>query len=178
MAEYLSLYDARGADTGFVHLRDGNVCPGAYYLVVNVFSRDEAGHFLVTRRSPQKEYFPLCWEVTGGCVQAGESSDRGARRELWEETGLLPRELLYLGRCSAPTLTGGGFFLVDVYEAHIEGRAPAVAMQEDEVCEYRWVSPRTLRDMVGRTPMEPLTPLAWRAFEGRFLGQKENGGKK
>ena len=53
MKEYLTLYDENGRDTGFVQQRGTGVCPGAYYQVVSIFTQDEAGLLLATRRSGQ-----------------------------------------------------------------------------------------------------------------------------
>ena len=171
MAEYLTLFDKDGRDTGFVQLRDETVRAGAYYMVVSVFARDENGDFLVTQRSPQKQSYPLCWEVTGGCVQAGESSELGARRELEEETGLVPEQLTYLGRVTCPTRTGGAFFLVEVFEARVKGKAPAIRMQEGEVCDYKWVDARGLARVVKEEPMEHLVPVAFEAFCKELVGE-------
>ena len=109
MKEYLTLYDENGRDTGFVQQRGTGACPGAYYQVVSIFTQDEAGLLLAARRSGQKVSFPHCWEVTGGCVQAGEDSHSAAARELEEETGLVPWKMEHLGSFSTPTFSGGAF---------------------------------------------------------------------
>jgi 8-oxo-dGTP diphosphatase len=45
---------------------------------------DEAGRVLLVHHT----YGRLNWELPGGLVEPGESPDEGARRELYEETGL------------------------------------------------------------------------------------------
>ena len=174
--EYIVLYDAKGRDTGFVQPRDGGVCAGAYYQVVSVLTRDEEGRFLTTRRSGCKAYFPHCWEITGGCVQAGEDSRTAAARELREETGLVPRHLEYLGCYSAPTLTDGAFFRVEAYQARVAGRAPAVKMQEGEVEEYRWVTAGELQEVFRSQPAELLSPLTWKYYQEKEAGRAGKGG--
>ena len=169
MAEYLTIYDSEGRDTGFVEKRDGRVFPGAYYLVVHVFTRDGAGNLLATRRSPDKPFFPDRWEITGGCVLAGEESREGARRELEEETGLRPQSLTKLGRIVCPTFEGGAYFLMDVFEARVEGTAPSLTMQQGEVSSWRWLRPGELDRLVENEPAEPLTPLCWARFKEYFL---------
>ena len=62
-----------------------------------VYTVTKDGKVLITQRSRNKTN-PLKWEVTGGSIIAGESSNEGASRELYEETGLLckPEELIAL----------------------------------------------------------------------------------
>ena len=176
MREYLTLYDEKGRDTGFVQPRGDGVCAGAYYQVVSILTRDEAGHFLTTRRSAQKLSFPRCWEFTGGCVQAGEDSRRAAARELEEETGLVPLALEHLGSFTMPTLTGGAFFWVQVYGARVKGLAPALRMQEGEVEDYRWLWPRQIQELFRSGPTGPLNPLVWSYYQQNQAGQAGKGG--
>jgi 8-oxo-dGTP diphosphatase len=46
------------------------------------------GRVLVARRPDDAEHLPGVWEFPGGKVEAGESPEEAARRELSEETGL------------------------------------------------------------------------------------------
>ena len=55
--------------------------------VVCVWVYDGRGHLLLTRRAPGKS-FAGTWENSGGAAQAGETSRRAIRRELFEETGI------------------------------------------------------------------------------------------
>ena len=64
MDEWLDIYDEHQRPTGRLRRRGDPIEPGERYLVVTVFVRDSGGRFLTTRRSPQKAYYPGCWEVT------------------------------------------------------------------------------------------------------------------
>ena len=70
---------------------------GTYHTVVTVYTVDDRGRLLLTRRAACKGMYPGWWEVTGGSGIAGEDSLTSARRELREETGITARELIPLG---------------------------------------------------------------------------------
>ena len=115
MDEWLDIYDEHQRPTGRLRRRGDPIEPGDRYLVVTVFVRDSGGRFLTTRRSPQKAYYPGCWEVTSGTAQAKEDGLAAAVRELAEETGLAPGPAAfhYLGRLEHPTDGQGGIFILD-----------------------------------------------------------------
>jgi 8-oxo-dGTP pyrophosphatase MutT (NUDIX family) len=60
---------------------------GEYYIVVNVWIKNNENKFIVTQRHPDKP-FSLKWECSGGSVVAGEDSFTGALREVEEEIGI------------------------------------------------------------------------------------------
>lgn len=53
-----------------------------------VFLRDEAGRYLLLRRSPSCCNNAGKWDLPGGKAEPGESFDAALRREISEETGL------------------------------------------------------------------------------------------
>lgn len=134
--------------------------------MVTVFVRDSGGRFLTTRRSPQKAYYPGCWEVTSGTAQAKEDGLAAAVRELAEETGLAPGPAAfhYLGRLEHPTDGQGGIFILDHFLVQLPSAAPAIRMQPEEVADWRWRTPDEVEQLCRTTPMEPLTPFGWQAF--------------
>ena len=87
MPEILDLYDRNGVRTGETMIRGTKVPAGRRVLIVSIVTLNSSGEILLTRRAEGKTYAG-CWEITGGCVQSGETAAQGAVRELFEETGI------------------------------------------------------------------------------------------
>ena len=89
MAEYWDIYDKNKQLTGRTMLRnDWCLQDDEYHLsVLGVIKRTD-GRFLITQRVMTKAWAPGWWEVSGGGVQAGETSYEAVCREVLEETGL------------------------------------------------------------------------------------------
>lgn len=102
--ELWDLYDKGRAPLHRTHPRGAPLPEGAYHVAVEVAVFNPQGEVLLTRRAPEKEKHPGCWEITGGAVLAGEDSLTAACRELWEETGIRvqPQELTLLGTECVP----------------------------------------------------------------------------
>lgn len=75
-------HDRGACDAGAVPL-DENL-----HLVVAGLMR-RAGRGLLLHRSPTRAWYPDCWDLPEGHIEAGEASDAAAlRRELVEELGV------------------------------------------------------------------------------------------
>lgn len=62
---------------------------GLIHRIVRVMLEDENGLVLLQKRSADKPLYPNCWdESVSGHVDAGESYDEAAMRELKEELGI------------------------------------------------------------------------------------------
>ena len=87
--EFWDIYDANKQPTGRTMKRnDWCLKNGEYHLtVLGVVGRPD-GKYLITKRVMTKAWAPGWWEVSGGGVQAGETSIQAAVRECSEETGL------------------------------------------------------------------------------------------
>lgn len=87
--ERWDIYDINKRKTGRTMARnDWTMRPGDYHLTVLGIVTNKAGQFLITRRKMDKEWAPGAFEVSGGGVQAGETSLEAVKREVSEETGL------------------------------------------------------------------------------------------
>lgn len=87
--EYWDIYDKNKQLTGRTMQRnDFTMQDGDYHLtVLGVICRPD-GKFLITQRAMDKHWAAGWWEVSGGGVMAGESSEQAVYREVLEETGL------------------------------------------------------------------------------------------
>ncbi|MEU6234468.1 NUDIX hydrolase [Kitasatospora sp. NPDC047058] len=68
---------------------------GRERIGVGVVVRDASGRILLLRRTPH-DSLPGLWEYPGGAREAGEDVEKGAARELAEETGLAGLPLEYV----------------------------------------------------------------------------------
>lgn len=80
----------------------------------SVIVEDEKGRILLQKRSDNG-----CWGYAGGAVEMGERVEDAARRELFEETGLIADELTLIDAFSGPETrftypNGDEVFFVDV----------------------------------------------------------------
>ena len=87
--EYWDIYDKDRNLTGRTMKRnDFTMKDGDYHLtVLGVICRPD-GKFLITQRALDKHWAAGWWEVSGGGVMAGETSEQAVFREVLEETGL------------------------------------------------------------------------------------------
>lgn len=99
MAELWDIYDknknktGKLAERGVYEFKDGE-----YHLVVVALIINSKKEILITKRSATKKAEPLKWELTGGGVQAGETSLQGILRETSEEIGMrfMPEDAIFL----------------------------------------------------------------------------------
>lgn len=129
---------------------------GTYHLVVTVFTVNDKGYLLLTRRAACKGMYPGWWEVTGGSGIAGEDSLTSARRELREETGIdaLPEDMQLLGSIREPSAFS------DCYLVRRSLPAESLTLQEGETDAARWVSFWEFETMIHQGLIPP--PVAWR----------------
>ena len=88
----------------------------------------------------------------GGRVEAGETSEEAARRELLEETGLIAAALSPLREYLIDTQVDGEeiTYRLEVFTGEAAGGEPAGASDAEEACFSRW---RKWRDF--RSPIHP-----------------------
>ena len=146
--EYWDIYDSEKRVTGRKMLRnDWHMKPGDYHLTVLALIRDAAGRILITQRKADKEWAPLKWEIPGGGVRAGETSEQAVIREVAEETGLrfAPEQgrCIHTYRSDSPSEQNNYF--VDIYEFRGDFTQENVKIQEDEVESFRLATPQEVR---------------------------------
>ena len=134
--EFWDIYDENKQLTGRKMKRnDWCLKEGEYHLtVLGVIARPD-GTFLITKRVMTKAWAPGWWEVSGGGVQAGESSEEAVRREVKEETGLDVRnaEGGYAFTYKRVNPDEGDNYFVDVYRFVMAIDEKDVSFQEAEI---------------------------------------------
>ncbi|MFI5690950.1 NUDIX domain-containing protein [Kribbella sp. NPDC051586] len=108
-------------------------------IAVAALVRD--GLVLLVHRHPSRRWYPDCWDLVGGHVEAGELPQQAIRRECLEELGVHvhdPRPIPMT--ISDPTLKMHAF-LVTRWEGE------PVNAEPDEHDDLRWFRPTELADL-------------------------------
>ena len=88
--EIWDAYLSNGEKAGIDLVRGELIPEGLYHLVVDVAIRHVDGDFLLMKRSQNKATDPGLYELSaGGSALKGESPFDAAKRELFEETGIV-----------------------------------------------------------------------------------------
>lgn len=115
--------------------------------------RDGDGNFLLQQRSLKKKSNPgkWTWSATGH-VDAGETYDAAAARELFEEIGV-KTNLTSIGKLRTIHQNKNGIldYFITVFTGQIKHDTP-ITVAPEEVETTRWFSPDELRELVTKTP--------------------------
>lgn len=148
--EYWDIYDSDKQPTGRTMLRnDWTMEPGDYHLTVLGVIRRSDGKFLITQRVMTKSWAAGWWEVSGGGVQAGETSEEAVRREVLEETGLDVRNAaggyVFTYRRDNPKERDNYF--VDVYRFDMDVSEADVKIQQEEAMGFKFADINEIRKL-------------------------------
>ena len=99
MKEFLEIFDARNQPLNRQMLRRTVHELGHWHRTAQVYVLNPESELLCNLRSPNKDLFPLLWDVSiGGHLEPGETYEACALRELAEELGInvLPENLHFI----------------------------------------------------------------------------------
>lgn len=151
---------ARRSDVRRKNLRHRSV----YVLVFN-----SSGQIFVHRRTLTKDVFPGYWDVAvGGVLNAGESYNDGAQRELREELGVdgVPLRRLFPLRYDDAANRVAGV----LYSCACDG---PFHLQASEIIEGMWVDLDVLLDRTQRDPFCPDSLEALRLYLAKLAAVQE-----
>lgn len=142
--EWCDVFDDSGTRTGRTAARGTELRQGEYYLVVQVWIRNERGEYLIQQRAPHLDSGPGIWATTAGYVLAGEESMAGAIREVREELGiqLLPASLRRFERLNMENR------IEDIWLAEVPNDSINTPILGSEVTNWKWATKSEIRQMI------------------------------
>lgn len=113
--------------------------PSGRHRVAGVLLCDR-GRVLLGKRSVSKRWYPSCWDVPGGHVEAGELPAEAAVREVQEELGVAvaASDLEFVS-----TIVGDDFELKVYAASRWSGSVVNAAPEEHD--EIAWLNPQELQ---------------------------------
>ena len=141
--EMWDIYDSQKQLTGrTMKKNDWHMQPGEYHLTVLGVIKRPDGRFLITQRVLTKAWAAGCWEVSGGGVQAGETSQEAVRREVLEETGIdvAGAKGGYQFSYRRDNPEEGDNYFVDVYRYEMDIKESDVVIQKEEANDFRFAT--------------------------------------
>ncbi len=145
--ERCDLYDANARPTGQTILRGEPVPKGYYRLIAGVLCMHRDGTVLLVQRHYDKPTHPGLFEASAsGSVLAGETAAAAAKRELFEETGIVCEQLSPLYEERSETCIYQGFL------AQVDHPKQSVRLQEGETIAFRWATKEELSQLLRMQP--------------------------
>lgn len=140
MQEWIDVYTIDREPTGLtIDRKHDKLNPDQYMLYALALMENENGQFLFTRRSMDKKWAPGAWEIPGGGVDSGETTETAVKREALEETGIsiehaeITLALTY--RNDEPE--SGDNYFCDIYRCKLPFSESDVHIQEEEISGFR-----------------------------------------
>ncbi len=128
--------------------------------VTGIFITNNKQEILLQLRSKKKAHYPLCWDCSaGGHFLAGEAPIVGARRELFEETGIKTK-LTFLDK-HYTELDDGRRHIVYFFKGTYTGK---FSYETDEVAKLKFFSISKIRKMITTEKMHPQCILGLKKY--------------
>ncbi len=135
--ELWDVYDKAREKTGKVMKRGTPFEDEAYHLIVHVCLFNSKDEMLIQQRQSFKAGWPNMWDVTaGGCAITGDSSQKAAERELFEEIGYT----IDLSNIRPHLTMNFEVGFDDYYLVEAEVDIDTLKLQFEEVQRVKWAS--------------------------------------
>ena len=140
--ELWDAYDERlNKIDGVVLIRGEQIPYDCFHLVCEIIVKHKDGNYLIMQRDTRKHLGGM-WEATaGGSALQGENPITCARRELYEETGIVSDSLVEIGRVLHHEHKS---FYVE-YLCITDVDKNSIVLQEGETSDYKWITADELR---------------------------------
>ena len=140
--ELWGAYDERlNKIDGVVLIRGEQIPYDCFHLVCEIIVKHKDGSYLIMQRDTRKHLGGM-WEATaGGSALQGENPITCARRELYEETGIVSDSLVEIGRVLHHEHKS---FYVE-YLCITDVDKNSIVLQEGETSDYKWITADELR---------------------------------
>jgi 8-oxo-dGTP diphosphatase len=113
------------------------VCVGAALVRAVDHVLDESALVLLGRRAANREFYPDVWDVVGGYLGPGETSEQALLRELREEIGVTPKAWASLGEFRESLPGGNGSIVLHLYAVTSWNGTPR-NLSPEEHSEVSW----------------------------------------
>lgn len=142
--ELWDAYDERlNKIDGVVLVRGEQIPSNCFHLVCEIIVKHKDGHYLIMQRDKRKHLGGM-WEATaGGSALQGENPVSCARRELFEETGIVSDNLVEIGKVLH---YGHKTFYVE-YLCITNVDKNSIVLQEGETSDYKWITADELKKL-------------------------------
>ena len=138
--ELIEIVDEQGNFTGEVVDKDYAHEHNLLHNEVAVFIINSKGETLLQKRSSNKRYNPDMWTICAGHVDAYESLEDAAIREVSEEVGLIiPKDKLYKYKEADIVLREANSHTTHYYYAKTDKKENEFTIQEEELSEVKWL---------------------------------------
>jgi isopentenyldiphosphate isomerase len=132
------------------------------HRVVYIIVEDHEGRILLQKRGPAVRSYPNRWDISSaGHVDAGESYEAAAKREMGEEIGVRGSfELQEIAYFRSDEKHSGRLLsrFNKIYRTVIPADSK-LELQADEVAEVKWLEPAEVQQIITSRPDEVATGL-------------------
>ncbi len=135
---------------------------GLIHRIAVVMVEDKDGKILLQKRSSTKTIYPNAWDIAaGGWVDAGESYEVAAKRELAEELGITNLNLIELGHFYADKPYGKYIRKRFIKAYKVKANKTPTNLQTNELSEVKWFNLPEIKDLIREHPDKVMDDLQY-----------------